>query len=785
MNHVKHLTAFYKLTPHFLLLLLLSSLTPNGAVTRTIANPQLQMVGARVSSLGVTNPTLQGDTNAVFINPASLGDVESMPLTLTSKTVAGEFQYRYACIGLPLDLKIPVRNEKPNFQRITFGLVYGDLTLSGIPKTELDDNGIPQSDETFSSGTRVLGLSAGTAYYNKYSFDILSIGSTLKMTQMYNSVSNPHTFGADVGVIGTQYWERFFVDKLHIGLALHNVISPSIKDPESGNEALLPFEFYAGVRADMLGDRLSIFGNNGLNGFTSGFEYFLQSNLILRASTDFERVNIGTGIIFEKIATGFGNRDFNLRFDYNYTQNKAPLNADPNHVFSITILGENRPRAPRILTPSEEFLVIPERTLTIKGVGPKNTSMQIFNNNMLSRTVYSDKFGKWTIKDFPLNEGKNEIYVKSYSLAKDSSQKSYPLTVFSDTKSPKLTVEIFPEGEDLKLKVKCDENIPGLEASIGTTQLTFEQTSTFNLTQGLGKKIDPLSLHDEPTEWECTIPMPKEVAPGTKLPKDMLNLNIVAKDSADNSTGAKEFPFFLSFSFPQDKHVHYKDTIRFIGKSSDTLKSISINDKPVFIDPSKQFAMPVTLKPGKNTVRVKAKALNDKDIAYSTRVLYLKSFPDLTDKVRGRREIEFLSTLGVLSGDEDGNFNPKKQVTREYIAKLLVLANGTDASALPKVTDGLFTDVPANHPFAPYIQAAIQSGLMFAYPDGTFKPSQPLSLSESVFLLSNAGIIAYQEVDSTQDNYISRSELAEFLAYSPEYEKKIQNLINWDKGYEQ
>jgi len=753
------------------------------ADSRTIANPQLQMVGARVTSLGVTNPTIQGDTNAVFINPASLGDVESMPLTFTSKTVIGDFQYRFLCVGLPLDLRIPVRNEKPSYQRITFGLSYGDVMLSDIEETVLDDQGQPHAIDTFSSGIRVIGLSAGTAYYNYLSFDILSLGTTLKMTQMFNSVSNPSTFGMDLGAIGTQYWERFYIDRLHIGLALHNVISPSIKDPISKNEALLPFEFYAGVRADMLNDKLSVFGNNGINGFTTGFEYFLQPSLILRGSTDFERINAGTGIIFEKIATGFGERDFSLRFDYNYTQNKFPLNANPNHVFSVSLLGESRPRAPRILSPSEEFMVIPERNITLKGVGPKNTSMQIFNNNALSRTVYSDKFGKWTIRDFPLEEGKNFIYIKSYTLDKDASQRSYPLTIFSDTKPPKLTVSILPEDTNLKIRIVCNENIPGLDANIGATQLTFERVSSVNVTQRLGQKIDPISTHDEPSEWVAIIPIPKEVAPGAQLPKDMLNLHISAKDSADNDTTGKDYPFFLSVSFPQDKYVHYKDSIRFLGKSSETVKSVSINDNPVFIDPSKQFAISITLKPGKNTVRVKAKAQNDKDIAYSTRILYLKSFPDLNDKVKGRREIEFLATLGVLSGDEDGNFNPTRQVTREYIAKLLVLANGGESATLPKVNENLFADVPQNHPFAPYIQSAIQSGLMFAYPDGTFKPSQPLTLSESVFLLSNAGIIAFQEVDPSQDRYISRSELAEFLAYAPEFEKKIQALINWDKGY--
>ena len=34
----------------------------------------------------------------------------------------------------------------------------------------------------------------------------------------------------------------------------------------------------------------------------------------------------------------------------------------------------------------------------------------------------------------------------------------------------------------------------------------------------------------------------------------------------------------------------------------------------------------------------------------------------------------------------------------------------------------LFNDVPSTHPFATYIQYALNNGLIFAFSDGTFKP---------------------------------------------------------------
>ena len=46
--------------------------------------------------------------------------------------------------------------------------------------------------------------------------------------------------------------------------------------------------------------------------------------------------------------------------------------------------------------------------------------------------------------------------------------------------------------------------------------------------------------------------------------------------------------------------------------------------------------------------------------------------PDINPRVKGRREIEFLSTIGILHGNDDGNFYPERAVTRQYLTKIML-----------------------------------------------------------------------------------------------------------------
>lgn len=749
------------------------------AVSRTFTgNPQSYMVGARFASLGVTNPVISYDINGSFVNPASISGIESMPMAFTSQKLLGVFDYKYVSFGFPFDLRMPIKNDETQLQRISLGLSYGSVMLNGIPRTIAETVGSQTSFRAidyFSSGFNLFAGTVGTTFYDMFTMDELSVGSSLKLTNFVINNKGASSFSLDVGAIGTRFIDKGFLDKISIGTVVQNMIAPPIVDSESNNEALLPFEMYTGVRADMFDELLSVYLHNSINGLALSAEYFLQNNIIIRGSTNAKQVSLGTGIIFERIAAGFRGRDYSVRFDYSYSQNGAPLDADPHHSLSVSVLGDARPKSPRILRPNESLVITSKQSISLAGVGPKNTTMRIYNNHSLSRTSVSSKFGKWETKRFPLIEGKNRIFVRSFSLEKDISMESNEMMVYSDTTPPLLDIQVLPRGEFLDVLINSDEYLDSIEGNIAKNVLSFENTAP--PMSGESVVLD----HTLPTQWKATIPIPESIKSGNAAPSEMQYLQIVATDKAGNQTQLLEYPFFLSIEFPEDKYVHYKDTIRFIGHASPMIGSIALNGSPAYLDPNNRFAMPVNLVPGKNRIKVSSKTLNDEELSYYLKILRLVTYPDLNSKVKGRREIEFLATLGILDGDDDGNFYPNKQVTREYVAKLLVLAS--EEVAVKKVSTDLFSDVPADHPFASYIQAAVETGLVFAFPDGTFKPDQPLTLEEVVFLLSNAGLIDFEGASEDTTRYITRRELAEFLAYSPQFEIQIEALINWESGY--
>lgn len=737
------------------------------------------MSNARASSLGENNPVISGDIGSAFSNPASIGNIESMPLSFTNKYVLEEFQHQLMNIGVPLDIRLPAKGKAPPIQRVMLGFNYGSVTLSEIPQTVLS-NGIPMQIGSFSSGFRVYSAGASTLFYNFFGLNALSIGVQPKLTELFSLDKSSRAYSVDIGGIGTRFLPYKYVNDISLGMTVQNILSTSFSDTSS-NKTLLPFDILAGIRLNAFDGRALFYGHNGINGITLSTEYFLQDEISLRGSTDLKRISVGSGLLFENIATGFGNNSYSIRLDYNYTHHMPPL-TETNHSFSVSVLGESRAKAPRILMPSNDFQITSQRTIDLSGVGPKNTTIQLFNNDSLSRSVVTNKFGQWNISNFPLKEGKNLIYLQSYTLNKASSLQSFPIIVVSDTLPPQLQTKIYPEGENLIITLFSNENLSALSGIIENKEIRFKKVYA-----DIPDDMDYLQKketlpHDLPTEWIARLPLPKSLLSST-MPNELTNLRFSAQDEAGNILEKDDVTFFSSIEFPKDKYVHYKDTIRFIGLSSEVVNAVKINDNPVYIDPSRRFSIPILLKKGKNNVRIDITTTSEATLTYFMRILYLKTYPDLNNRVRGRREIEFLSTVGILTGDDDGNFYPFKPVTRQYIAKLMLLASGASTDILPEVTDSLYTDVPKEHPFAEYIQAAVEAGLIFAFPDGSFKPEQSLSLSEAVFLLSNAGVIAYQDIDSENSGPISRNQLAEFLAYSPEFELRIEDLINWDSGY--
>ncbi|MBQ7037070.1 MAG: S-layer homology domain-containing protein [Clostridia bacterium] len=117
-------------------------------------------------------------------------------------------------------------------------------------------------------------------------------------------------------------------------------------------------------------------------------------------------------------------------------------------------------------------------------------------------------------------------------------------------------------------------------------------------------------------------------------------------------------------------------------------------------------------------------------VAVSAGTLY----PDVADDASYVQAVETLNALEIMVGDEKGNFNPDASITRAEAAAVVVrLKNLGDAANAAGAT--VFTDVPADHWAAGYVNFAQQSGIINGYGDGTFGPSDPVTYEQIVKMI--------------------------------------------------
>ena len=105
------------------------------------------------------------------------------------------------------------------------------------------------------------------------------------------------------------------------------------------------------------------------------------------------------------------------------------------------------------------------------------------------------------------------------------------------------------------------------------------------------------------------------------------------------------------------------------------------------------------------------------------------------DVPAGKWYTTYVATLekaGVIVDSKDGDFRPNDAITRAELASMLArFANVTGGTTS-------FSDVPAAHWAADYIAAAVRSGWITGYPDGTFRPEQTIKRAEMVAMVNRA-----------------------------------------------
>jgi len=117
-----------------------------------------------------------------------------------------------------------------------------------------------------------------------------------------------------------------------------------------------------------------------------------------------------------------------------------------------------------------------------------------------------------------------------------------------------------------------------------------------------------------------------------------------------------------------------------------------------------------------------------------------------------------LVSLGILSGNEKGEFRPDDMLTREQFAKIIITAAGLEDTAAALKDKTMFPDVNPSSWSSGYINAALDKGYITGMPDGKFHPKEGISFAQACTILVRA--LGYTDSDVPGQwprNYIEKA----------------------------
>ena len=119
-----------------------------------------------------------------------------------------------------------------------------------------------------------------------------------------------------------------------------------------------------------------------------------------------------------------------------------------------------------------------------------------------------------------------------------------------------------------------------------------------------------------------------------------------------------------------------------------------------------------------------------------TNHLQTSSFIDTTDLDQNRlNALNHLASKRIVTGHEDGSFDPDRTLNRAEVSKIIILATQTPI----QTTDTPhFPDVQPEDWFSPYIETMYHQGWINGYPDGYFEPEAKINRAELAKILVNA-----------------------------------------------
>ncbi|MDD5469187.1 MAG: S-layer homology domain-containing protein [Candidatus Peribacteraceae bacterium] len=96
--------------------------------------------------------------------------------------------------------------------------------------------------------------------------------------------------------------------------------------------------------------------------------------------------------------------------------------------------------------------------------------------------------------------------------------------------------------------------------------------------------------------------------------------------------------------------------------------------------------------------------------------------------------ISLLTTLGAVEGNPDGTFRPNRTLNRAEFLKIALVSSPNVRVSLSDA-ENCFPDISADEWFSRYVCLAKKRGIVGGYPDGLFRPANPVNYAEALKIL--------------------------------------------------
>lgn len=141
------------------------------------------------------------------------------------------------------------------------------------------------------------------------------------------------------------------------------------------------------------------------------------------------------------------------------------------------------------------------------------------------------------------------------------------------------------------------------------------------------------------------------------------------------------------------------------------------------------------------------------------------SFPDVDQSHQYYNSIMYMASEKVVNGYPDGTFRPDNPINRAEMMKILVEALIDDAMTSEYADDTCFPDVPGDQWFTKHVCYGKNFSWVKGYTDNTFRPSQTITFAEALKITFKGFNLPYTE--TTEPWYNDAVIYAEVNNYIP------------------